>query len=363
MAELSDVQNNENELVQSEVAPAEIPQPEAEVPEKPEKPEKPLSLRDQIKSATTAVRKEEAERARDVASGKFVAKDKAEPPTAAKEIPAPVKDAPPEASKAVGPPPGWSPESKAYFNSLPADHPLRRDVAKREEEVSNGFKKYSDENKRYQEIEQVLAPVRQTYQQVGIQSDAEAIKRLFMWEGMIRQNPAYALQQLAQQYGVNLSPAQSSDQPSAAIQENPYIGQLAQEVQSLKSTIQQSEQQQVSKELSAFAKDKPHFEKVRVSMGRLMQSGMAPDLDSAYQQAIWLDPDIRKQMQDDAEAKQKAELAKANAQVQNAQRAKAAVSPPSRAPNPPPPLQGAKGQKGVRGAILESIAQLNEDRA
>jgi hypothetical protein len=187
-----------------------------------------------------------------------------------------------------------------------------------------------------------------------------------MWEGMIRQNPAQAIQQLAQQYGVNFSPAQSSDQPSTAVQD-PQFGQLAQKVQSLESYIQQSEQQQVSNTLAGFAKDKPHFEKVRHVMGGIMtaaiQAGRPIDLDSAYQQAIWADPDIRKQMQDEAEAKQKAELAKAQTQSQNAQRAKAAVSPTTRAPQPPPTLQGEKGKKGVRGAILQSIAELNEERA
>lgn len=372
MAELSDVQNQENEQVADAVVSggAEVPAEKPEVAaEKPDKPEKRLSLREQLNASVEKVRKEEAERVRDTTTGKFVKGDAPEKAAPA-EKPAIQKDAQPEASKVVGPPPGWSQESKTYFNSLPADHPLRKDVAKREEEVSNGFKKYSDDAKRYQEIEQVLAPVRPNYQKVGIQSDAEAIKRLFMWEGMIRQNPAQALQQLAQQYGVNLSPAQSSDQPSTAAQEIPpqlrpvidQFGQVSQRLQNLETHLTQSQEQQVSKELTAFAKDKPHFEKVRTAMGRLLQSGMAADLDNAYQMAIWADPEIRKQMREEEDTKRRAEMEK-SATEQALKARRAAVSPQARAPAPQNGATGAKGQKGVRGSILASIAELNEDRA
>ena len=248
MAELADeVQGGE--VINDSPIPAPpdevVEAPVKEASEKQEKPVKGQSIRDALNSAVEKAKKDETGRLH-AKDGKFAPKEKAVEAQAPVEIPKTEKDVQPkEPSTAIGPPPGWSVESKAAFASLP--DPVKQDILKREKEVSDGFKSKSDELKRYQEIEQVLAPARAVYQRAGVQSDAEAIKRLFMWEGMIRQNPAYALQQLAQQYGVNLSPAQSSDQPSAAIQENPYIGQLAQEVQSLKSTIQQSEQQQVSK--------------------------------------------------------------------------------------------------------------------
>lgn len=325
-----------------------------------------LSLRDELLKSVEEVRRGNPNK--DPQTGKFTNKPAETAPkeaAPAAEIPKTGKDVQPTApsTAAVGPPPGWSQESKAFYNSLPADHPLRKDVLKREEEVSSGFKKYADSDKRYQEIEQVLAPVRQSYQQHGVQSDAEAIKRLFMWERMIRENPAQALPQLARQYGVDLSRAPSSE-PSAApdvtAQFRPVLDQFGNKIQHLENELQRSQQERISQELTTFAKDHPHFEKVRVAMGQLMQAGAVQpnDLEGAYQKAIWSDENVRKDMLAEADKKRDAELQKA--QTERAAKAKAAaVSGPGRAPSAP--ASGVNGKaKGVRGDIMKAIEEARE---
>lgn len=344
-------------------------QPEKIVSEnKPEKAEKPISARQSIEKAIKEVREDEKGRLH-AKDGKFAPKTEAAPKEVAPvEIPKTEKDVQPKASEAIGPPPGWSAESKAVFATLP-DH-VKNDLIKREKEVSDGFKKYSDETKKYQEIEQVLAPIRQTYQQVGVKSDAEAIKSLLGWEASFR-NPVTRMQafhNLARQYGINLnSPStQASDAQGIPDQLRPVLdqfGQLTQQVTGIQGELQRSREEQVSKTLTDFAKDKPHFEKVRMRMGQLIQAGIVPpnDLDGAYQQAIWADPEIKTALIKEQFDKQQADTLKATTQRTQAAR-QAAVSPSTRAPTAP--VNGkVNGKQSVRDALTASIRELRETRA
>lgn len=378
MTELADQQNIDNESLTGEIPSSASTGRDAGEGEPASRgaasPDKPLSLRQQIEKNVEAVRTEEAKRAR-AADGKFTKLDgAAEKPATTEQVSQPAKEASPEASKAIGPPPGWSAESKAFYNSLPADHPIKRDVAKREEEVSNGFKAYSEKAKSYEAIDQVLAPVRTTFQQAGIQSDADAVKALVSWEASFR-NPEtrlHAFQNLARTYGVDLSTlvqSSPSGSPSAA-QDIPeplrpvidQFGNVVQEVQSIKAQLQASEQQRIEADFKAFADNgHPHFGAVRGAMGQLMQAGLATDLESAYQKAIALDPEISAQIRagDDSKRAEEAERAKAE---KARQAAAAAVSPSGRSPVGQPSAPNAPASKGssARESILNAVRELRE---
>lgn len=368
--ELADVQATENQTsVESAAIPAENTSQETGGEREPKK----LSLRDQINKSVETVR--EAEN-RDPSTGKFTPKKDAgakEVVAAAlsKETPATETNVQPDtASKPAGPPSGWSKEAQALWDTLPPA--VKADAVRREAEVAKGFNEYREKTAQLTEIEQAIAPVRHILQQKGITTSAQAVTRLLQWENMIRSNPHQAIPQLARQYGVDLSTlAQgSSEAPSSAAQEIPahlrpvldQFGQVAQDVTNLKSELQRSREEKVSQELTAFAKDKPHFEKVRVRMGQMIAAGaVAPtDLDGAYQQAIWADPDIRASLLKEQEEKTKADWQKQQTQLAKSARL-AAVSPNTRAPAGPLVNGAAKG-KGVRGSILSSIEQLREDQ-
>lgn len=355
-----------------------------------EKPERVPTLRETLNKSVEEVR--ERERSRDQKTGQYLKEkqNKAAPEkvAVAKEssqgdgvsaAPAKVQQetqaSTPKAP--AGPPPGWSPESKAFFDSLPPDHPLRQDVAKREEEVSNGFKSYSEKTKQYEALERVLAPSRTRFQQFGVQNDAEAISRLFEWEAAFA-NPHTKMQafhNLAKTYGVDLSQfARQSSAPSDGSQETPdplrpvldEVGQLRQQVTGIVTSQQLAEQQRVASTIEAFANDKdkhPHFEKVRVAMGQLMQAGIVPpnDLEGAYQRAIWADPELRDQLLREQDEKRKAEFLKTQADAA-AKARQAAVSPAPRARQAAPVNGADKSSKGVRGSILTAINELREDQ-
>ena len=335
-----------------------------------EKPQK-VSLREQLKASFEAAKEPEkrekspakqaavADRARDE-HGRLLPKDKTVEATviAPEKTPKIEKEASPvQASTPAGPPPGWSAESKALYATLP--DPLKADILKREQEVSSGFKKYSDDAKRYQEIEQVLSPARASYQQHGL-NDAQAVSRLIEWERAIRANPQAGLVNLARQYGIDLAslaqtpPGQSNGQDVAQ-----YIQPIVQQVSSVQAELSRMQSERAASEIAQFSKEKPYFERVKVEMGKLMAAGAAPDLDSAYQRAIWADPEIRAEMMQ-KEISDKLASHQQEAQQKSQQARKAAVSPSTRAPVAPV-LNGKEKPKGVRGSILSSIEQLRED--
>src|SRR6516162_5599175 len=212
--ELADKQNSENAAIVADT-PVDTPVIGKEPAERPID-SKPKSIREGIKAAVKEIELKADKTGRlHAEDGKFHPKTAEAPKEAAPvEKPKTEKEASPTTPPAVpaGLPPGWSAETKAFVEALPPEHPLRKDVSKREEEVSKGFKEKSDQLKRYQEIEQVLASARPTFQQAGVQSDGEAVRRLFAWESYIRANPRQAIMEIARSYGVDL--AQNSPQVS-----------------------------------------------------------------------------------------------------------------------------------------------------
>jgi hypothetical protein len=359
--ELADQQNSENSegvVSGAEIGSAAPPADNAAPVEKTEK----LTLRDQIVKSAEAVRTEEAKRARDIATGKFTKTEAAAEKPAPAEIPKPDE---PAASSAEGPPSAW----KGIWESLTPE--ARALAVKREAEVAKGFDEYRSKTAQYQEISQALDPIRPILQQSGIQSDAQAVKTLLQWEGSFR-NPETRLQafhNLAQQYGVDLSTlAQNSSQAPSQVQDIPeplrpvidQFGNIQQDVSAVKQELQTLRNERVSQELSNFAKDKPHFEAVKVLMGQLMQVGAAQDLDSAYQQATKIHPEVSAKIEAEKLAKEAAE--RERAQAEKATKARlAAVSPGSRSPNGAP-ASAAQAKQGVRGSILASITALRDEQ-
>lgn len=366
--ELADQQNLEAD---GAVAGAEIPTPEAASPgNEPSSSEKPLSLREQIlKNVETA-------RARDEA-GRFTKDDKpiasaAEKPAAAVEIPPTEQNAQPEASQPVGPPSGWSKEAQALWESLPPA--VKADAVRREAEVAKGFDEYRNKTAQLSEISQALEPLKPILQQSGIQTEAQAVKRLLEWEGSFRnpQTRMQAFQNLAQTYGVDLSTLVQNPSPApSSAQEipeplRPVIDQFGNEVQGVRrdvSAVQQELQtlrnERVEAELRNFAKDKPHFDKVRELMGKLMSAGAAQDLEGAYHQATKIHPEVSAAIEAERAAKAASDLAKANAE-KAAKARQAAISPGQRSPSVMP-TNSAKGKtSSVRDTLLNSIGELRE---
>jgi hypothetical protein len=171
-----------------------------------------------------------------------------------------------------GPPSSWSAEAKSEWERLPAQ--LQQAVLKREEEISNGFQQYSSERQRLRDIEGIMAPRRQTFQQFGMKSDAEAIERLLVVSDGFAQNPVGTLQMLAQHFGVR--PEQ-------------IFGQQQQSQESFNNTVRQQAvelaQEMIARyQVQEFERNAPaDYGQLKPLMAAAITNGLAADMRSAYQ--------------------------------------------------------------------------------
>lgn len=153
--------------------------------------------------------------------------------------------------------------------------------------------------------------------------------------------------QLANDYGINLN-ALTGEQGY-----DPQFSTLAQELGQIKNQWQQfqqmqekQEQQVLQSEIETFKHDKPYFEDVRETMAGLLQSGVANDLQDAYDKAIRLDDVVFQKLQAEQARKSEAER---HAKIA-ASRAKA-LSPKSTTPT-------ASTSTGGRGnSLRDSLAE------
>lgn len=158
-------------------------------------------------------------------------------------------------------------------------------------------------------------------------------------------------QQLANEYGVDLGLANQSGY-------DPQFSSLAQELNQIKNQWSQFQQQQetleqtqLRNEIDSFKADKPYFEDVRETMAGLLQSGMANDLQDAYDKAIRLNDDVFQKVQatqaQKSEAAQREKVAAAKAKV---------LSPKSTTPTASA-TGGSKSASSARDAIMQAFEQ------
>lgn len=139
------------------------------------------------------------------ADGKFIAKDAApekvetqpEQKSTSADSAAKASDTQPSTA-ADAPPVGWTADAKAEWSKLsPA---IKAAVIKRETEISNGGRQWSEERRR---LDGLVAPIRERAARHGI-SEQEGIQRLVAAQDMLERDPHTAIAWLAKQYGVNL---------------------------------------------------------------------------------------------------------------------------------------------------------------
>lgn len=299
---------------------------------------------------------QKADRARDEA-GRFT---KAEKPADKPADAAPKKAAPADKqitdqdntakataapSTAGDPPKGWSAEARAEWSKLPPA--IQAAVVKREQEISEGGRQWSEEKRRYEEM---ITPLREQSGRRGI-SEAEGLKRLLAAQNALDGNPAHAIRWLAQSYGVDLK--QLATNP--AYQAAPVVQRTQQQQPDIATLVEQKlEEREVRRSVEHFASDTekyPHFEKVRTVMAALVESGAAATLEDAYDRAVYADPSLRSELL--AAQQSNAEAEKRRAEQERVAKAKsAAVSlrgSPNGAPAPAP-----KEFSDIRSAVEDA---------
>ena len=259
-------------------------------------------------------------------------------------------------------PKNWSEEVRSKFKDLPRD--AQEYMLKRDKEMTADYtrktQEVAEQRKSFESLDKVIAPMRQQIAASGV-GEAEYISRLLNADLALRNNPKMALKQLAQGYGIDLS---SIEETVDWNDSDPQITQLQQQNQAILAELNQfkkqnlqSARQQTENQISAFAESKdekgnlkyPHFDKVRVKMGNLIDAGEAKGLEDAYAKSIRLDDDLYKQSLDSQRKSAKAEEdARRKAAVEKAKkvRPRTATTPPS----------GSVKNSDLDSLLMESIS-------
>mgnify|MGYP003111715345 FL=1 len=265
-------------------------------------------------------------------------------------------------------PRNWSEDVRSKFKDLPRD--AQEYMLKRDKEMTADYtrktQEVAEQRKSFESLDKVIAPMRQQIAASGV-GEAEYISRLLNADMALRNNPKMAIKQLAQGYGIDLS---SIEETVDWNDSDPQIAQLKQQNQAILAELNQFKQQnlqsarqQTEAQINGFANTKddkgnlkyPHFDKLRVKMGNLIDAGEAKGLEDAYAKAVRLDDELYKQSLDAQRKSAKAEEdARRKAAVEKAKkvRPRTATAPPS----------GSVKATDLDALLMESISKAGVTR-
>jgi len=388
---------------------------------------KPQSLRETLRETILAAKKEaeskseqQAEKAKEPEKSEKSEADppekevkKAETPAPADEADKPkgdelkskVSDEKEEGAKGqekstLKPPASWSKSSRAEWDTLPES--IQKTILKREEDTARGVeelrKKQQDEisswKTRHSDVEEAIRPYEDAIQQSG-RTKGQVVKDLLDWNmALVGPHKLQAFQALARSFGVDMSQlsgvaaahsaldASQTDSPppvQAPVVDRswePAIRSVAQRLEQFEQATAAQRQAAAEQVVHNWAKDKTHFERVRVLMAQLVDNDAKMggvrflrngqiDMDAAYEAAVWADPEVRadllKEQREEHEAavKTAAEKAKADADARLlAEKAKADAEKARRAAvslRPSAPISGVNGAAPGTIATRETV--------
>lgn len=227
-----------------------------------------------------------------------------------------------EESETIEPPEDWSKEQVERFNKLDAEGQAL--VLQQHKEFKQAFTRKSEElsdSARFAEtIRKEFEPYRRDLNMMGLNED-QAVRQLLTLNDYARKDPAGYIKWVAEQANVDLAGLAGNGQNQDDELTDPETRALKKEIATLRDQVQQlggtvkeqqtSQQQQsaqaVQNTIQEFrqAQDEsgnpkhPHFDKVEAHMAALLSQGAASNLQDAYDQAVWANPETRKQVMKD----------------------------------------------------------------
>ena len=254
------------------------------------------------------------------------------------------------------PPASWKKDYHEAWTT--ADPKLKEYAWKREEEMRAGVQPLLTKAQYADQMQQAIEPYMNNIRGLGIEAP-QAVKALMEADNVLRhgspqQKQAY-FAQLAQQYGINMGDVQvqPTDPNFYAIQNE--LAQVRGEVLNWKQQQENAQNQALLQEINQFQSKAEYFEEARPTMIQLLNSGVAQDLDDAYQKAIRLDNDLFTKHQQASQGAADAAKREASNRAAKAARA-AAVSVKSSTPGA---ATSTKAQDR-RSLLMEQFDNLNE---
>lgn len=269
-------------------------------------------------------------------------------------------------STAGAPPVSWAADAKQAWASLPPA--IQTAVLKREQEASDGFRRYSEQTKTY---ERALAPVAQEAQKYGFNIE-DATKRLIDGHRFLEQQPAQAILWLAQKHGLDLAQlASNPPAPQMPVRSEAAVSpEFIQHVSSLEERLNGFLMDQNMSAVQQFAEKNAHYADVEDQLPNLMRELTVADpslkgvplLQAAYDRAIWLNSDVRDKLISERTAQtQQASTQKVAAKAQQAGRAAISIKGSSADTRAPVKTPAMNGNGSAYDDVRAAIAQLRSD--
>lgn len=292
-------------------------------------------------------------------TGRFAPKPAPEgtTPVAAPGAPPAPGTPPTAATESVAAPASWKEDAKARWNAVPPE--VRAEVHRREKDLQVAM----DASARRAQAASVILDEFVPYAEILEAENTTpiaAIRTLLQTAYALRAaGPEYRKSiflDLAQQYGVDLTtginPAQAQAEATAT--------QYEIDRRTMTAYHRNAEEAAAAQAIQEFASTHEHFPKVREIMGNLMATGVCRDMETAYNQALVLSPEMRP-MLIEQEVNRRMQ-ANAGAAQQTARRAAAASSvgnDPGGGYSPPASGSGGPNAKDdLRGAIANAIDRI-----
>ena len=210
--------------------------------------------------------------------------------------------------EAISAPKHWPNEEQEIFNAWDAN--VQHQVMDRYKAMEGDYTKKTQplakNKKRNESLDEIYGPFRDDFQRAGM-DEVAATRQLLAAHKYLREDPQQALKWLAQSYGVDLK-AVNDDTAIEDEYADPQMKAMQQQIAQLQGTItnqQQQAQNMQKQEVQAMidnfqtAKDAdgnlkhPHFDVVQNQMSGLISSGVAKDIESAYDMAVYANPETR----------------------------------------------------------------------
>jgi hypothetical protein len=254
------------------------------------------------------------------------------------------------------PPASWKKDYHEAWTT--ADPKLKEYAWKREEEMKAGVQPLLSKAQFADQMQQAIEPYMQNIRGLGIEAP-QAVKALMEADNVLRHGSPQQKQQyfaqLAQQYGINMGDVQMqpTDPNFFAIQNE--LAQVRGEVLNWKQAQETAQNQALLQEINQFQTKAEYFEEARPTMIQLLNSGVAQDLQDAYDKAIRLDNDLFTKHQQASQGQADAAKREASNKAAKAARA-AAVSVKSSTPGA---ATNTKAQDR-RSMLMQQFDNMNE---
>ena len=275
--------------------------------------------------------------------------------------------------EALAAPNHWPKDFAGKFEALEpaAQHMFMERYKDLEGDYTKKTQALAQYRKRQEAFDEIMQPHKADFERAGM-DEVAAVRQLLAAHDYLRKDPQNAIAWLANQYGVDVG-AVGNDPALEDEYADPQVKQLQQQVAQLTGFIQNQQTQQQSQvqastqslidqfaaETDANGNPKhPHFERVRGVMGTLISSENAKDLNTAYEMAVYADPELRQEQVKAMAAAQSQDSVKTEA-VKKAK--KAARSKVRGSATPAAPALPANAS--IRDTIQASIRQLENGRS